>query len=142
MTTGKINYSTNLSQITQHRPRINKGSTSQNNRTISCTSKGTRAKQATETHTTATGKEFTSTSSTRTDPITQIDKVYQQDKATPRVTGTNWYQCTKAHYESMHKTSNRGSTAQPAADLNPTTENNSTRSTRLSPGTHKGPTRP
>jgi hypothetical protein len=34
----------------------------------------------------------------------------------PRLTGTNRYQCTKAHNESTHKASNRGNTAQPATD--------------------------
>jgi hypothetical protein len=33
---------------------------------------------------------------TRTDQITWISKDYKQEEATPRVTGTNRYQCTKA----------------------------------------------
>jgi hypothetical protein len=79
-------------------------------------------------------------------PQVRMDQFYQEPRhisATslrPSHTGTNWYQCTKAHDDSMHKTSNRGSTAQPAANSSTTTENNSTRSTRFSPAPQ--PTRP
>jgi hypothetical protein len=41
-------------------------------------------------------QEYEGTAQTRTDQITWISKDFQQDKATHRINGTNWYQCTKA----------------------------------------------
>jgi hypothetical protein len=53
------------------------------------------------------------------DPITQIDKNYQQNRATPRVTGTDWYQCTKAPKTDCKVNTNQTSTTQ---WLKPTTQ--------------------
>jgi hypothetical protein len=91
-------------------PQFQVTSTSQNNKIISCTSKGIRAKQATETHTAATGKSLSAQVQQETDPITQIDKGYQQDRATPRVTGTDWYQCIKAPKTDCKVSTNQTST--------------------------------
>jgi hypothetical protein len=60
----------------------------------------------------------------------------------PRLTSTNRYQCTKTHNESTHKASNRGSTAQPAADSKHNDRKTTTKQAGGSARHTKGPTRP
>jgi hypothetical protein len=71
-----------------------------------------KAKQTTETHTAAIEKSLPARVQQETNPITQIDKDYQQDRATPRVTGTDWYQCTKAPKTDCKASTNQTSTTQ------------------------------
>jgi hypothetical protein len=110
MTTDKINYSTNLRKTTQHRPRINKGSTSQNNRKYPAPAKAQEPNKQQKPTQPQQEKSLPALVQQETDPITQIDKDYQQDRATPRVTGTDWYQCTKAPKTDYKASTNQTST--------------------------------